>query len=548
MTPGAEGLRYQRAASRLDDMLALLAIGVLLAIEFTLVKATNFGGYDDWFLIDLVDRWIVAIPYTNRPFHYIWALPARALFPHQLTGFLLVHVFWLASTAWLTFALGRILLPKDRPLAFLAGAFAAVWTASDPVRLCCTVGLVGYAGPTAATLGSIVCLLEAFRRASRLWLALAIVIAVVSARAFEGVVPLLALAPVLLFWSRPREVSRFWLLLWGATVALLALLIVRPLLLGGDAENYQVSALGLDLAPWRVAWRLVQQFGFHLLPLVTSPPDEITAAAARVLPAVAVFTLAHLYLSRASGAHAPASRRALAGVALLGLAAAGLGYSVFVLSSAIVQPQRTQFVAAPGIALFVAALVRLAASVFPGRQRRAITVVLGCWVVAVGIGRTAALQSETNRTTAWPRQNDSLVQLTDQAPGLRPHTLVVLLDEAGTWPASFTFRHAVSYLYAGRALAVVVGSHQVLYPWRFVPQGVSITPWRMLQRPWRSPATLHRHDEMMVFTLRADGRLRLEEEWPRELPPLPAGASYDPERRILFGEEPPASRAILRRR
>jgi hypothetical protein len=527
----------------------LLGIGLLLAVEFALVRATNFGGYDDWFLIDLVDKWIIAIPYTNRPLHYLWALPARVLMPHQLTGFLLVHVFWLLSTAWLVFALTRRVLPRERPLAFLAGAFAAVWTASDPLRLSCTVGLVGYAGPTAALLASIVCFVEAFRRSSLPFLALAMVIASITARAFEGVVPLLAFAPVLLHWSRPPRVPRLWLLLWETMVALLVLLAVLPLLLGNRAESYQMAGLGLDLAPWRVAWRLLRQFGFQILPLVTSPPREIASAAANAALAVAVFAATFLYLGRSDSAdRALGDQAALLRIALLGLVMAALGYSVFVLSPSIMYPQRTQFLSAPGIALFLAALVRLVAGVFPVRLRRPVALVLGCWVVAVGVGRTAALQREIDETTAWPAQNDSLVQLTDQAPGLQPHTLVVLIDEAHVWPAGFSFRHAVSYLYAGRALAVVVGAHQALYPWSFVPQGALITPWRSLQQLWSSPPTLHRYEEMVVFRLHEDGRLQLEEAWPKELPPLPAGASYAPQRRIVYGAAPPPSRAILRRR
>ncbi len=541
-------------------VLALLAVGALLGIEFGQVRATNFGGYDEWFLIDLVGRWIVAIPYTNRPLHYLWALPARALVPHSLGGFLLVHVWWLLMTAWLVFALVRRLFPRDRPLAFLAGVIAAVWTASDPLRLSSTVGLVGYAGPTAGAMAAIVCLLEAFHRRSWPFLALAGLIAAVATRAFEGVLPLLVLAPLLLLWTRPARVPKAWVLLWEGLAGALALLVLRPVLSGQTAENYQISGLGLDLSPWRVALRLLRQFGFQLLPLVSSPPREIAEAATSAALAVVVFASASWYVARADdeiGARGPAAgdgratasadRRRLAWGLLLGLAMAALGYSVFVLSAAITQPLRTQFLSAPGIALVLACLVRLAASVFPTGARLPVATVLGCWIVAVGVGRTAELQREADRTSYWSQQNDSLVQLTDQAPGLKPNTLVLLIDEPQTWPAGFTFRHALSYLYEGSAIGVVWGALQVYYPWSFVPQGVVVAPWRTLRAPWLAPVTFHRYDEMVVFRLRADGRLQLEGSWPPELPPLPQGAVYAPRSRILPSAALPPSRAILRR-
>lgn len=521
---------------------ALVGIGALLAIQISLVRATNFSGYDEWFLIDQVGKGVVSIPYTNRPLHYLWALPARLLMPHRLEGFLLVHAFWLAAVGWLVFGLARRLHPVDPTFAFLAGAFAAIWAPLDRIRLSSTIGLVGYAGPTAAALAAILLLLEAFRRASVPFLLLAITVAALSARAFEGVLPLLACAPLLLLWTRPARTRPAWIAIWEGAMVVLLLLALAPLLSGRAAENYQLSGLGLDLVPWRVGERLLRQFGFHLVPLFTSPPREIPAAGTSAVLAVGIFVLALVAVWTPGPG---VGRIALVKLGMLGVLLAALGYGVFVLSAAITTPQRMQFLSSAGIALLLASLVRLAGGALPSRVRVVATALLGGWIVAVGVGRTAALQREWDERSFYPDQSRTLVQLTEQAPGLRPGTLVVLLDDAGVWPASFTFRHAVEYLYAGRALGVVPGAHDLLYPWSVGPAGVTTVPWLILQGPWHVPPTLHRYDQIVIFRLREDRAVELQETWPPDLPALPPGARYAPRERILKDDCCPPERRIL---
>jgi hypothetical protein len=172
--------------------------------------------------------------------------------------------------------------------------------------------------------------------------------------------------------------------------------------------------------------------------------------------------------------------------------------------------------------------------------------VAGSWVVAVGAARTVAMPRDWDVWGSFPAQNAALVQLTDALPDLRPNTMVVLLDEAGAFPASFTFRHAVEHLYQGRALGLVWGASDYLYPCRFTPAELRCEPWDVIRREWRTSATRHRYDEVVVARLSHDGRLEVLPTWPAALP-VPAPPDYRPRARVVPGGAPPPERGILRR-
>jgi hypothetical protein len=129
-----------------------------------------------------------------------------------------------------------------------------------------------------------------------------------------------------------------------------------------------------------------------------------------------------------------------------------------------------------------------------------------------------------------------------RVPGVEDPTLIVLLDEDRAFPAGFTFRHAVEFLYSGRALGVVPGAHPLLYALRLEPQAVAIEPWPVIQRPWNEPPQRFELAQVIVV-LRRGGALTLLPTWPS--PPLPGtGAAYDPEARIRPGPIPRRAEAL----
>ena len=52
-------------------------------------------------------------------------------------------------------------------------------------------------------------------------------------------------------------------------------------------------------------------------------------------------------------------------------------------------------------------------------------------------------------------------------------------------------------------------------------------------------------DEIVVVRFMPSGEAKLVKAWPPELPPLPEGARYDPQARIVTGGAPIPEQAVL---
>jgi hypothetical protein len=514
---------------------------VLLA-QFAWVAPTNFGGFDEWVIVSLVEQGISSLPSANRPFALLWSQPAGWL-PPSLWSFYALHVTYLAAAAALVFWLLHRLLPGHLLLAFLAALFSAVWVPSDYFRLNV---LFPYAGHTFSAFLAVVLLLESWLRRAPALLATAVLVAFVSVRGYEGNVALLAGAPLLL-WAAPGAARRAWVAAWEAGVLLAALLTALPMLLPGRQLAYQAQVLGgVDLDPIRGLGRLAGMFRSHLAPLVSVSWSEL---AVRAVPAaVAVFLLAGVVVAKLDAAGAsplPAPRRLLV-MAGLGVVFAALGYSVFAVIPGEATIARTQFLSGAGIGALLAAAFALAASRLPSAGMRAVLIGLGAWVVAVGTGRTVAMQGFWSAVSVHHDQVRLLRQTVRIAPRFVPNTFVILIDDTDTFPATFPFRAALTCLYPrGEAFGYVWRKWDILYPAQFTPEGVVNRPAAELREPHFMPVTHHRFDEMVVFRHATGGQLSLFENWPDSLLfPLPAGARYAPRERIREGASP-RERALI---
>jgi hypothetical protein len=523
--------------------LALAGVGAILLTQLVCMKRTNFTGFDEWLMIELVSRGIVSIPYANRPMQMLWLLPAD-LVPYSLTGYVVLHGVYAFLSGALVFLLCRRLMPTRPTLCLMTAVFSVVWGPGDLARLS-TIERADYVAFEFGTLLAILLLVESWRRRSVLTLASGMAVAYVVSRSYEAPVPLLAAAPVLLLvlaggWSRRL---RNWAVAWECGIACAVASIVLPRLMAPDQVNYQLNVLGLDLNLLRIARRQGQQFLFHIAPLVLSPWSEL--ADARVGVAVLVFGVvaaAWALIGRPPGEE-PAQRRALSACMAGGLAWAALAYLALTLTRMGPTALRMQMLSAPGIALFLASLISIISEALPWRWRRLALGLMGAWIVAVGTGRTVAMQKTWDRGSFYRAQTATLEGLTQSVPDVRPGTLILLLDEDGAWRATFGFRHAVLYLYRGHALGWVRGAWDALYPTSFGPEGIRTEPWRSLRRPWQAPVTLTRYEDTIVVRCRS-GRVQILEDWPPALPPLPPGARYDPQSRIVRGSRPP-EQAIL---
>ena len=354
----------------------------------------------------------------------------------------------------------------------------------------------------------------------------------------------LALVPVFLLLAggarQPRRLAA-WTLGVLLILAAAGLRIAVPILRDPDRASYQ-AGLAEGLRPDQVIVGSLDQFRRHLIPLGRLP------ATGRPWPTVpigfAVFAAGFAVVSRRSkaGGENP-SRRQLLVVAGVGCLWALASY--LPLAATTRRAFRTQFLSTPGVAALLAAGLMMAVSFLPRRARRAGAGLLGAGLVALGVGHTAALQARLDEVSAYPGQRQTLLELTAVAPHPAPGTLVVLLQERGAWSLDLAFRHAVLYLYEGRALGHVAAADPLLYETRFETAGIRSTPQLVLQAPWGEGPVLNAYDTVVAVREDAAGRLRLLETWPDDLPALPMGAVYAPRSRLRTGP-PPRRLSILR--
>jgi hypothetical protein len=517
------------------------ALAALFAVHFSPVRATNFAGYDEWIILWLTSHGLTGFPYSNRPLNLLFTLPGAFLPPGSLLGFTAVHLLYLVLGGLCVRALARCLVPGDAFFAFGAAAIVLTWAPMDFLRL--TTMQMAYSGITLAMSLTFLTALWSWSRRSPGLLVASAVLGLVAARSYEGVLPVLAAIPVAFWMMAPRD-RMFWR--WSAvplaSVGVGGLLALWPLLGASRAAAYQSEVMKVDLHAGRIAARILRQFEFHLVPLVSTPLGELRAVA--VAGAACVCALGFLLVARARVSTDP-GLRPLQSTTLLGLLLAALGYVGVSLSASVSTPTRAQFLAGPGIALFLAGALRLLTRPLPERARTVAFAALVAFVVAAGTARTAALQRGWDVMGFYPRQHRVLSALTALAPDLAPNTLVVLVDEGGAFRSTFTFRHAVDYLYRGRALGLVAGGDPFLYESEVTPGGLHVSPWEIVRGPWGVRETWHRSDEIVLLRFGAAGEVEILDSWPPGLPAVP-GQGYAPRRRVLpLPQPPPRERRVL---
>ncbi len=446
--------------------------------------------------------------------------------PSSLAGYLLAHSAYLLTCGMAALLLARRLAPCCSRWAVLAAAGALVWAPLDRHRLNALNDLQ-YSGAILAALLALLALVEWARGAGPLALAGALGAAFLALRTYEGTLGLLSVGGAVLAGALAAERRRSLLrvlAIWELSLTGLAGFVVIPLL---GTRSYQLSGLRLDPTVAGLPGRMAQQFQWEIGPLL---PGLGRLVDLRVGVAVAGLVAA----VTAIGGEWSLSRGRAAALAGAGVLMGVAGWLPALLSPSVATPERMQGVAAPGFGLALGAVAMLVGSFLPRRVRAPAVLCLAGWVVAAGTAGTLALQRAWDADSFYPRQSRLLRELVALAPDLRDGTLIVLLDGEQVFPATFTFRHAVSYLYGGRAEGLVVGGFDFLYPAWFEADAVRSRPWPVIQRPWRAPARSYPY-RALVIVREVNGRLALAEHWPEELPASAGAAGYAPLGRVVRG-------------
>jgi len=311
-----------------------------------------------------VSRGIVASPYSNRPLNYIWALPARWLFPDRLYGLLVVHALWIGLGGVLVFLLMRRLLEGALLPAFLAGTFTIAWAPSDATRLV-PAHMFIYSGCTFGLLLAAWLALEAWTRRSVLLAAAAVVAAAVVVLGHEAALAPLALVPLLFVAAGGLREPRRLVVATLVVLAVLGALALRaawPLWSHPERVAYQTHVQKIDHSPVHVAERCLGQLRRHVYPLVGGLPGGGRAWPS--VPLVLVAFASGLALCLRSDPRAPAGDAGreprgrwlrLAGFAAGGALWALLAYLPFVASTQTRRAVRTEFLSAPGVGVLLAA-------------------------------------------------------------------------------------------------------------------------------------------------------------------------------------------------
>jgi hypothetical protein len=519
---------------------ALLLLAVVLS-QARLVEATNFFGFDEWTVLSLLSRWVIDIPYANRPLGLLWALPVTWIAPHSFLGFAILYWFYLWLTGLLVYWLALRVAPRRPLLAVLAGVFAVVWAPSDLARQS-TVERALYIGITFGMLLAMVCYVESWLRRSVPLLALSLLLCVVSGRCYEATLPVLMVTPLLLF-AVPGESTRAlrqWILVFECFVLLSMLLALQSFLAPTSDFTYQ-AAINLDPRPAAVLTRLALQYRLHFAPLFTVVPTELLTSGVAV--AVVVF-LSACILWLWGVPEETAARRDLRMLCLGGVLLAGAGYGALLLTARVPDAWRMQFLSSPGAALLLAGVV-VAIGERTGRYAPVVAVALGAWVVAVGTGRTQTMQQRWERLSFYPRQMRMLSALVAEVPDAQPGALLLLIDDGRAWRANFGFHHAVEYLYRGHAVGLAWGVWTGMFPAFFGPEGVASEAWPAVRRAWGARATFHRYDQIIVLRHSPNGAVQVLDAWPADLPPLPPGTVYRPRAQLVPLREALPEREIL---
>lgn len=479
------------------------ALLVLTWFAFYVPQTKHFwGGWDDFgaYSPKLLQFWSDDFDdMQSRPLNGWSYLLGHALAGGRIEGFL-----WLAAaeafvSAILLWGILRAVLP-DAP-AFALGASALyVVNRLDPLKFYPLWAGNLYGLSVTCLLFAAWMLIVSWQRQNRALLVMACLALAFSLAMYEAGY-LLAVLPPLFIWMkrRPHTHWRFWIFSWTAVWALMALRFAVFLVTSRSAYQLtQVASGGAGVGA------LAENFLRHAKALRIYA-DFDPGALSYWIPGVVVALTATLAIGRLDQDEFKLERRTVSW--LLAFAVTGLILAIAPYMH-IVGNERTQFFAAPAVAVLVAGLAAAAVGFLPRRIAR------GAFAVAVGIlcGNAAAqsmrVQSEVKDVT-FDKTVHVFEQIRAVCPTIGADTLVLLSYEGQSPLGSEYCAYFGSEFWMGGRVAIVGDvAHPYINP-VFTKDEIEIN-WNGAVEA-RFP-----YENVVAFRLEQDGTLHCLRQWPTD--------------------------------
>jgi hypothetical protein len=445
--------------------------------------------------------------------------------PNRVEGFVVLAFFlWLGNALLLKGIVDRM-VPSVPALGTTAAVLLIVHRA-EPLRYWVMWSALYYLLPLFWFLLALWLLLLSFDRRSYVLLATACVALSAALLAMEGLYPLAVFGPVLM-WFKRDDLKPYWkwTAAWCATTAVWAVLFVRYLMVRGET-SYQARQAGnfFHQRPevlWGSFTEKVASITQYLLPLIPEASHVLRwTAIAACVGVLLLFSLRHT--------SATFSRQRLGIVLGIGAAWAVLGILPFLHLPGL---YRTQFLAAPGQAIFLAGVLVLLLSWLPVRVR-----VAGWTVALILMAASSGVHSHLHqsnillgRASNFQKTTYIFEQIESISPSF-PSGTIVLFEVENSQESPIGYNYHVRRL-GEIVLGVQAGQINYEDPIGEISQltdkGVSFAAGH--PEPELVP-----YENVVIFRLERCGALSLVSELPETIS-AQARASYRPLERLLPG-------------